>query len=53
MFAVLQDHEVVEYYSNREDAENCALEQFELGYEKHLYVVELLTDYSPKDAHHA
>lgn len=53
MFAVLQDHEVVEYFRNKQDADNCALEQSELGYNSNLYVVELLTDYSPKDAHHA
>ena len=45
MYAVLQDHEVVDYFKDKDKAEYVAFEQFELGYTDHLYVVQIVSKY--------
>ena len=45
MYAVLQDHEVVDYFKDRESAEAEALNQYDLGYTDHLYVVQIVSKY--------
>jgi len=48
MYAVLQDNEVIDYFSDRDEAEYVAFSQLELNYTKGLYVVEIVTDYDGK-----
>ena len=45
VYAVLQDHEVVDYFKDRESAEAEALNQYDLGYTSSLYVVQITTRY--------
>ena len=45
VYAVLQDHEVVDYFKDRESAEAEALNQYDLGYTSSLYVVQITTSY--------
>lgn len=45
MYAVLQDHEVVDYFKDKESAEAEAFNQYELGYTSNLYVVQITTNY--------
>lgn len=48
MYAVLQDNEVVDYFSSKDDAEYVAFSQLELGYTDGLYVVQIITNYDKK-----
>lgn len=45
MYAVIQNHEVVDYFRDKDEAEYVAFEQFELGYTDDLYVVQIITKY--------
>ena len=45
MYAVLQDHEVIDYFKDRDSAEAEALNQYDLGYTSSLYVVQITTSY--------
>jgi len=45
MYAVIQDNEVIDYFSDKDSAEYVAFEQYELGYTDGLYVVEIVTNY--------
>ena len=45
MYAVLQEDEVIDYFSGRDAAETEAFNQLELGNTFRLYVVEIVTDY--------
>ena len=48
MYAVLQDDEVLDYFNDRDSAEYVAFEQWELGNNGRLYVVQIITDYDGK-----
>jgi hypothetical protein len=48
MYAVLQDDEVIDYFNDRDSAEYVAFEQWELGNNGRLYVVQIITDYDGK-----
>ena len=45
MFAVIQDDEVIDYFKTKEEAEYEAFNQFELGYTKNIYVVQIISKY--------
>ena len=46
MYAVIQDHEVIDYFDDREGAEQCAMDQYDLRNTGSLYVVQIINDYS-------
>jgi hypothetical protein len=48
MYAVLQNHEVVEYYPTEDDAINCIINCIDRGDDTNLYLVKLIKDYSVK-----
>jgi hypothetical protein len=48
MYAVLQEDEVIDYFSDKDEAEYVAFSQLELGYTEGLYVVQIITDYDGK-----
>ncbi len=45
MYAVLQEDEVIDYFNDRDAAENEAFNQFERGNTFRLFVVKIITDY--------
>jgi hypothetical protein len=46
MYAVIQDHEVIDYFEEREGAEQCALDQYDVKNQGSLYVVQIINDYT-------
>lgn len=46
MYAVIQDHEVIDYFEDRESADQCAFDQYDLKNRGSLYVVQIVNDYS-------
>ena len=45
MYAVLQEDEVLDYFTSKDDAEYEAFNQYERGNTFRLYVVEIITNY--------
>ena len=46
MYAVIQDHEVIDYFEDRESADQCAFDQYDLKDRGSLYVVQIINDYT-------
>lgn len=48
MYAVLQEHEVIDYFESKELADQCAFNEWEQGRTYNLYVVEIVGNWENK-----